>query len=80
MIITTFKYSRGLQGPLTGILLALAASWALANYFFETSFHPDLVPVLILGIIVCALTVITGLVNSFGLLNRPPLEVLRQEV
>jgi putative ABC transport system permease protein len=79
--ITALEYFfLGALAALTGILLALAASWALAHYFFETSFHPDLIPVLILGIIVCALTVITGLVNSFGLLNRPPLEVLRQEV
>ena len=79
--ITALEYFfLGALAALTGILLALAASWALAHYFFETSFHPDLIPVLILGIIVCALTVITGLANSFGLLNRPPLEVLRQEV
>ncbi|MEO9257899.1 MAG: FtsX-like permease family protein, partial [Crocinitomicaceae bacterium] len=81
LAITALEYFfLGALAALTGILLALAASWALAHYFFETSFHPDLVPVLILGLIVCALTVITGLVNSFGLLNRPPLEVLRQEV
>ncbi|HEY5369309.1 MAG TPA: FtsX-like permease family protein [Hanamia sp.] len=79
--ITALEYFfLGALAALTGILLALAASWALAHYFFDTSFHPDLIPVLILGLIVCALTVITGLVNSFGLLNRPPLEVLRQEV
>jgi len=79
--ITALEYFfLGALAALTGILLALAASWALAHYFFDTYFHPDLIPVLILGLIVCALTVITGLVNSFGLLNRPPLEVLRQEV
>jgi len=79
--ITALEYFfLGALAALTGIILALAASWALAHYFFETSFHPDLAPVLVLGIIVCALTVITGLINSFGLLNRPPLEILRQEV
>ncbi len=81
LAITALEYFfLGALAALTGILLALAASWALAHYFFETSFHPDLIPVLVLGLIVCALTVITGLTNSFGLLNRPPLEVLRQEV
>jgi putative ABC transport system permease protein len=79
--ITALEYFfLGALAALTGIILALVASWALAHYFFETSFHPNLIPVLILGIIVCALTVITGLINSLGLLNRPPLEVLRQEV
>ncbi|MEO7835251.1 MAG: hypothetical protein ABIR50_08020 [Ginsengibacter sp.] len=52
----------------------------MVHYFFGISFHPDLIPVLILGLILRALTVITGLVNSFALLNRPPLEILRKEV
>ncbi|MEO9147120.1 MAG: FtsX-like permease family protein [Ginsengibacter sp.] len=78
LAITFLEYFfLGALAAITGILLALAASWTLSHYFFETSFHPDLIPVLILGLIVCALTVITGLVNSVGLLNRPPLEVLR---
>ncbi len=79
--ITALEYFfLGALAALTGFLLALAASWALAHYVFDSPFHPNVFPVLILGIIVCALTVITGLVNSFGLLNKPPLEVLRQEV
>ena len=79
--ITAMEYFfLGALAALTGILLALAGSWALAHYLFDTSFHPHLLPVFFLGLIVCLLTVITGLVNSLGILNRPPLEVLRQEV
>jgi putative ABC transport system permease protein len=79
--ITALEYFfLGALAALTGILLALAASWALAHYIFDSSFHPDIIPVLILGIIVCALTIVTGLANSFGIMNRPPLEVLRKEV
>ena len=79
--ITALEYFfLGALAALTGILLALAGSWVLAHYVFETSFHPDVFPVLMLAIIVCALTVVMGLVNSFGIMNRPPLEVLRQEV
>ncbi len=79
--ITALEYFfLGTLAALTGILIALAASWALAHYLFDTPFHPNLLPVLILGLLVCVLTVVTGLVNSFGILNRPPLEVLRQEV
>jgi putative ABC transport system permease protein len=79
--ITALEYFfLGALAALTGILLSLAGSWGLAHYLFETSFHPNLLPVLILGIIVCALTVVTGLANSFGIMNKPPLEVLRQEV
>ncbi|MEO6329538.1 MAG: FtsX-like permease family protein [Ginsengibacter sp.] len=79
--ITALEYFfLGALAAFTGILLALAASWALAHYVFETPFHPALVPVVILFVSVCLLTVITGLVNSRGILNRSPLEVLRQEV
>jgi putative ABC transport system permease protein len=79
--ITALEYFfLGAFAAFTGILLALAASWALARYTFDTPFHPELLPVLILFLLVCMLTVFTGLVNSRGLLNRSPLEVLRQEV
>ena len=79
--ITSLEYFfLGALAALTGILIALAASWALARYILGTTFHPNLFPVLVLGTLVCVLTVITGLVNSLGILNRPPLEVLRQEV
>jgi putative ABC transport system permease protein len=79
-IVVLEYFFLGALAAFTGTLLALAASWVLAHYLFTTSFHPDVVPVLILGLIVCLLTIITGLSNSFSLLNKPPLEVLRQEV
>jgi putative ABC transport system permease protein len=79
--ITALEYFfLGALAATTGILLALAASWALALYTFDTSFNPRLAPVLILFVLVCMLTVLTGLANSRGLLSRSPLEVLRQEV
>ena len=79
--ITALEYFfLGALAAVTGILLALAASWALAHYTFDTPFNPQLMPVLILFVLVCMLTIFTGLSNSRGLLNRSPLEVLRQEV
>lgn len=80
IIIALEYFFLGALAALTGILLSLAASLALAHFIFETSFQPDLLPVLVLGLIVCALTVVIGVANSFGLLNKPPLEVLRKEV
>ena len=78
--ITALEYFfLGTLAALTGILLALAASWALAKYMFETPFQPALMPVIILFGLVCLLTVIIGLTNSRGILNRSPLEVLRAE-
>ena len=79
--ITALEYFfLGALAAATGVLLAVAASWALAYYTFETPFNPQLMPVLILFVLVCMLTVFTGLANSRGLLNRSPLEVLRQDV
>ncbi|MDQ2862203.1 MAG: FtsX-like permease family protein, partial [Bacteroidota bacterium] len=78
--ITALEYFfLGALAAFTGIALALVASWSLAHYMFETPFHPELLPVLILFVLVCLLTVMTGLVNSRGILNRSPLEVLRAE-
>ncbi|MEP6582922.1 MAG: FtsX-like permease family protein [Ginsengibacter sp.] len=78
--ITALEYFfLGALAAFTGILLALAASWGLAYYIFEIPFHPDLLPVLVLFVLVCLLTVGTGLANSRGILNRSPLEVLRVE-
>ncbi|MGH2647437.1 MAG: ABC transporter permease [Ginsengibacter sp.] len=78
--ITALEYFfLGALAAVTGIFLALGASWALARYTFETPFHPQMIPALILFVLVCLLTLIIGLVNSRGLLNRSPLEVLRVE-
>ncbi len=67
----------GLFSALTGLLLALVAGWALTAFLFEGDFIAD--PVVIGGalVLVTALTVVIGLLNSRGLLNRPPLQVLR---
>ncbi|MEP7253657.1 MAG: FtsX-like permease family protein, partial [Ginsengibacter sp.] len=71
--ITALEYFfLGALAALTGILLALAASWALARYMFETPFQPALMPVIILFGLVCMLTVVIGLANSRGILNRSP--------
>ena len=64
---------------LTGLLLATAASWALAVFVFETSFAPASLPLLIILILVMGLTMLIGLLNSRGIIDRPPLEVLRAE-
>ncbi|GAB3167410.1 ABC transporter permease [Telluribacter humicola] len=80
-VITALEYFfLGALAAATGILLALAGSWALARYNFETEFQPQFLPVLIIFVLVSLITVIIGLVNSRGILSRPPLEVLRQDV
>ncbi|WP_255478730.1 ABC transporter permease [Rufibacter sp. XAAS-G3-1] len=63
----------------TGIVLSLIGSWALAKYSFETTFTPELWPVLLLFLLISSLTVFIGLFNSRAVVNRSPLEVLRSE-
>jgi putative ABC transport system permease protein len=79
--ITALEYFfLGALAAATGIVLALAASWAMAQYIFEAPFHPQVLPMIVVFVLVCMLTVSTGLANSRGLLRQSPLEVLRQEV
>jgi len=79
--ITALEYFfLGSLAAATGIVLALAGSWALAKYTFETTFTPDWWPVLAVFVSICLLTVFIGLINSRSVLNKPPLEVLRREV
>jgi putative ABC transport system permease protein len=81
LAITALEYFfLGALATGAGIILALLASWGLARFNFETSFTPDLLPVLLLFLLISSLTVLIGLFNSRSVLNRPPLEVLRSEV
>jgi len=76
--ITALEYLfLGVLSALTGILIAVAGAWLLAKYSFEVPFTINLLPVVILFFIISLLTVIIGLLNSRGVLNKPPLEILR---
>lgn len=79
--ITAIEYFfLGAMAAATGILLSLAGSWALAHYTFETTFTPQILPILVVFVSVCLLTIIIGVMNSREVLTKPPMEVLRQEV
>ncbi|WP_276348473.1 FtsX-like permease family protein [Daejeonella sp. JGW-45] len=81
LIITALEYFfLGALAAGAGIVLALLASWGLAKFSFETTFAPEMLPVLVLFVLISSLTVLIGLFNSRGVLNKPPLEVLRSEV
>jgi putative ABC transport system permease protein len=80
LVITALEYFfLGALAAATGILISLAGSWALTHYSFKTPFTPQPLPLITLFFLVASLTVIIGLINSRGILNRPPLEVLRGE-
>ena len=81
LVITALEYFfLGALAAGAGIVLSLLASWGLARFSFETNFTPQMLPVLILFVLISSLTVLIGLFNSRGILNKPPLEVLRSEV
>jgi putative ABC transport system permease protein len=80
LVITALEYFfLGALASFTGIVLSLAASWALAKYTFKTDFVIQPLPLLIVFVLICFLTVIIGLINIRGVLRRSPLEVLRGE-
>ena len=79
--ITALEYFfLGALAAATGILLSFGLSWLLAKYVFKTVFTADLLPMLLIFLSVSMLTVIIGLLNSRAVVNRPPLEILREEV
>ena len=69
----------GSLAALTGVFIALAGSWVLAQFSFEVPFTPTVGPMLIAYLTITTLTILIGLSNSRSILNNPPLEVLRKE-
>ncbi len=67
----------GLLAAAVGLGLALVGGWALSAFVFEVPFVPAWGGVLVALLVVPALTVAIGLAGSRGILQRPPLEVLR---
>ena len=70
----------GLLASFTAVALATAAGWGIARFFFDDARY--WVPVPELALLVAAivgLTVVVGLWSTRGVLDQPPLEVLRQE-
>jgi putative ABC transport system permease protein len=67
----------GTLASLTGIVLAEGGAWLLARYVFEAEFQFDAWPMLIALASVSALTVTIGLIANRGVLDSPPLEILR---
>ena len=78
--ITALEYAfLGSLAALAGILLSVAAAWALARYVFEARFHPQWSSIILLFLGVSAVTLLIGLANSRFIVDKAPLEVLREE-
>ncbi len=69
----------GSLASLSGIILALGASWALAYFAFEVAFTFDILPSVFVFVLITSLTITIGLLNVRSVVNNPPLEVLRNE-
>jgi putative ABC transport system permease protein len=63
----------------TGIILAVGSSWALAKFVFKLNYAPSPWPMFVTAASVSLLTVAIGLIASRGVASRPPLEILRAE-
>lgn len=70
----------GSMASLSGILLAMAGSWGLAFYSFDSTFVPSPIPIIVVFISITTITILIGLANSRSILSKPPLEVLRNEI
>ena len=80
LIINAVEYFfLGVFAAGAGLILALSGTYLLANFSFEASFTPPLLPITILFGTVVALVVITGVWSTRGVLNQPPLKILRNE-
>jgi len=81
LAITAIEYFfLGALSAATGILIAFVGSWLLAKYSFDIPFNASMLPALLLFLAIAILTIIIGLFNSRGILNKPPLEILRRDV
>ncbi|APA65273.1 ABC transporter permease [Maribacter sp. 1_2014MBL_MicDiv] len=69
----------GVLGSGVGVLLSLLSSFLLAYFIFDTPFVPSWVPFLVVLPGITLLVLAIGLFNSKGVLNSPPLQVLRKE-
>lgn len=69
----------GALASVTGIVLAVVSSWALARFVFKLDYAPSFLPLLIAAASVSGLTVAIGLFTSRGIGTTPPLEILRAE-
>ena len=79
--ITALEYFfLGALAAATGTVLSLGVSWMLAKFVFETEFTIQWLPLALVFIGICLLTVVIGLINSRAVVRRPPLEILREEV
>ena len=78
-IMTVEYLLLGFLAGLTGVILSVGATWALAFFVFEIPFSISWPGFLGAILTVTLLTLATGLINSRGIASHPPLAILRAE-
>ncbi len=78
-ILVVEYFALGTLAALTGVILALCGSWALAHFVFKVNFTIVAAPIVWAIVTVSLLTVLTGMLMSRGICRQPPLEILRAE-
>jgi putative ABC transport system permease protein len=68
----------GTTAGLVGGALAAVASGILIGELLDTTYKFSWLPVIAAAVITAALTVVTGWLASYGILDRKPLDILRQ--
>jgi len=80
LVITALEYFfLGTLASATGLLLSIAASMALAKYNFDSSIRVNWLPLVTIFSSLTLLIILIGLINSREILNKAPLEILRNE-
>ena len=69
----------GVLSSLMAVVLASVATWAITKWIFESTFALPIPALSLLATSVIALTLLVGFWNSLEVVNRTPLEVLRND-
>jgi putative ABC transport system permease protein len=78
--IQTIEYALlGLLASLTGLLLALVASWGLAFFYFDLTFVPDFLTLLVISGLITISAILIGWTGSRHIFRHSPIEILRLE-
>ncbi len=69
----------GLMAAFTGLSLSLGASALLGYFYFDIEFTPNFTVLAIEAVLLVALVLLIGFLNTRGIHNKPPLEILRDQ-
>jgi putative ABC transport system permease protein len=69
----------GLLASLSGVLMSVVSAFIIAKFQLEMDFDLNWWPIFLIVIFITGTTLLIGMFNSREVVNKPPLEVLRNE-